>query len=158
MIILNMMTSPIHEIFIRQWWKINAWYGIVESNYSLFVEKVQYYKKYSARMFDSPLSLMSTRYNELERRQNLVGGPQHQMIVLLISLMVWIAVLPFFYLKTMFSMSCFVQCCIQCQVKSLKVLMQFYCKQCLNWQRQYQENQRRLGGRSETYFEDQLYR
>ena len=94
--------------------------------------------------------------NELERRQNLVGGPQHQMIVLLTSLMVWIVVLPFFCLKT--SISFFVRCCIESQVKSLKVLMQLYCKQCLNWQQQYQENQRRLSGRSETYFDDELHR
>ena len=39
-----------------------------------------------------------------DSRQNLVGGPQHQMIVLLTSLMVWILVLPFFRLKT--SVSC----------------------------------------------------
>ena len=78
--------------------------GIVESNYGFFEDKVQYCKKYSAHMLDSPLSLMNTRHNKLERRQNLVGGPQHQMIVLLTSLMVWILVLPFFRLKT--SVSC----------------------------------------------------
>ena len=31
-------------------------------------------------MLDSPLSLMNTRHNKLERRQNLVGGPQHQIL------------------------------------------------------------------------------
>ena len=117
---------------------------------------MQYCKRYSAHMFDSPLSLMNTRHNKLERSQNLVGGPRHQMIILLVSLMVWIVVLPFFCLKT--SIWCFVQCCIESQKKSLKVLMQFYYKQCLNWQQLYQENQIRLGDRNETCFDDQLHK
>ena len=83
----------------------------------------------TTHMFDLPLSLMNTRHNELERRQNLAGGPHHQMIVLLTSLMVWIVLLQFFCLKTSVY---FVQCCTEIQAKSLKVLMEFYCKQCLN--------------------------
>ena len=83
----------------------------------------------TTHMFDLPLSLMNTRHNELERRQNLAGGPHHQMIVLLTSLMVWIVLLQFFCLKTSVY---FVQCCTEIQAKSLKVLMKFYCKQCLN--------------------------
>ena len=83
----------------------------------------------TTHMFDLPLSLMNIRHNELERRQNLAGGPHHQMIVLLTSLMVWIVLLQFFCLKTSVY---FVQCCTEIQAKSLKVLMEFYCKQCLN--------------------------
>ena len=83
----------------------------------------------TTHMFDLPLSLMNTRHNELERRQNLAGGRHHQMIVLLTSLMVWIVLLQFFCLKTSVY---FVQCCTEIQAKSLKVLMKFYCKQCLN--------------------------
>ena len=83
----------------------------------------------TTHMFDLPLSLMNTRHNELERRQNLAGGSHHQMIVLLTSLMVWIVLLQFFCLKTSVY---FVQCCTEIQAKSLKVLMKFYCKQCLN--------------------------
>ena len=109
--------------------KTNAWYGIVENNYGLYEDKVQYCQKYNTHVWFTTFFDEHKAQRTREEAKSGRWSTHHQMIVLLTSLMVWIVLLQFFCLKTSVY---FVQCCTEIQAKSLKVLMKFHCKQCLN--------------------------